>query len=70
MAARLARPGDALGRDELLAAGWPEEKVMPAAAQNRVRVALSTLRTLGLRTLLVTEAGGHRLDERISTRTA
>ena len=68
--ARIARPGAALAWDELLAAGWPEEKVLPAAAQNRVRVALSTLRTLGLRTLLVTEDGGHRIDEHISTRRA
>ncbi len=65
--ARLARPGAALAWDELLAAGWPDEKVMPAAAQNRVRVALSTLRTLGLRSVLVTENGGHRLDEHVST---
>lgn len=65
--ARLSRPGAPLAWDELLAAGWPEEKVLPAAAQNRVRVALSTLRTLGLRSLLVTENGGHRLDERVST---
>ena len=67
---RLARPGAALAWDELLAAGWPEEKVLPAAAQNRVRVALSTLRTLGLRTVLVTEDGGHRIDEKISTHRA
>lgn len=64
--ARLARPGSPLAWDELLAAGWPDEKVLPSAAQNRVRVALSTLRTLGLRSLLVTESGGHRLDERVS----
>jgi tetratricopeptide (TPR) repeat protein len=65
VAARLERPGAALAWDALLAAGWPGEKVMPAAAQNRVRVALSTLRTLGLRTLLVTDPSGHRLDERV-----
>lgn len=68
--ARLARPGAPLAWDELLSAGWPDERVMPAAAQNRVRVALSTLRTLGLRTLLVTERGGHRLSENVSTRRA
>jgi predicted ATPase/Tfp pilus assembly protein PilF len=68
--ARLDHSGQALAWDALLAAGWPGEKVLPAAAQNRVRVALSTLRTLGLRTLLVTNAGGHRIDERIAVRTA
>ena len=68
--ARLARAGKVLPWDELLAAGWPDEKVLPSAAQNRVRVALSTLRMLGLRTLLVTEGGGHRLDEKVSTRRA
>ena len=66
--ARLGRPGVALTWEELLAAGWPDEKVMPGAAQNRVRVALSTLRTLGLRSLLVTDGGGHRLDERVPLR--
>jgi predicted ATPase/predicted negative regulator of RcsB-dependent stress response len=68
--ARLESPGSALSWDTLLAAGWPGEKVLPQAAQNRVRVALSTLRTLGLRTALVTEKGGHRLDERLPTRRA
>ena len=66
--ARIGRPGAPLPWDDLLAAGWPDERVMPSAAQNRVRVALSTLRTLGLRTLLVTENGGHRLSETVSTR--
>jgi predicted ATPase len=68
--ARLDSPGVALSWEALLAAGWPGEKVLAQAAQNRVRVALSTLRTLGLRTALVTEKGGHRLDERLPTRRA
>jgi hypothetical protein len=68
--ARLEAPGAALSWESLLAAGWPGEKVLPSAAQNRVRVALSTLRTLGLRTALVTEKGGHRIDEKLPVRRA
>lgn len=68
--ARLASPGAALSWEALLAAGWPGEKVLPSAAQNRVRVALSTLRTLGLRTALATEKGGHRIDEKLPVRRA
>ncbi len=65
---RLAAPSVPLSWEALLSLGWPGEKVLPQAAQNRVRVALSTLRTLGLRTALVAERGGHRLDERLPTR--
>ena len=36
------------GSRRCLRVGWPEEKVTPESGQNRLRVALSTLRTLGL----------------------
>jgi hypothetical protein len=60
--ARLARPGAPVTPDELVAAGWPGERVLPLAAQNRLRVALSTLRHLGLRGVIVHREGGHLLD--------
>jgi hypothetical protein len=59
---RLAAPGEPIAWDALLAAGWPGERVQPGAAQNRVRVALTSLRNLGLRTVLLTKPGGHCLD--------
>ena len=39
---------------------------MAEAAMNRVHVALTTLRKLGLRELLVTAAGGYMLDPAVA----
>ncbi|UJR85471.1 Hypothetical protein I5071_75510 [Sandaracinus amylolyticus] len=66
--ARLRAPGEPVGIDELVAAGWPGEKVMPLAAQNRVRVAVTTLRNLGLRGVVVFKEGGHLLDASVPLR--
>ncbi|HMJ14939.1 MAG TPA: tetratricopeptide repeat protein, partial [Polyangiaceae bacterium] len=60
--ARLATPGVALNQEQLIAVGWPGERMQSAAAANRVKVALSTLRSAGLRDLLVRRAGGYLLD--------
>jgi len=62
VARRVERPGDPLTVDELLAAGWPGEQVLPFAGRNRVHVALTTLRGLGLRALIESIDGGYRLD--------
>jgi hypothetical protein len=58
----LARPGTAMSLDELVARGWPGEKMDPDSARNRVHVSLTTLRSLGLRDLLVRDESGYRLD--------
>jgi hypothetical protein len=55
-------PGAALSLDELVARGWPGEKMDPESARNRVHVALTTLRGQGLRDLLVRDDSGYRLD--------
>ncbi|MFO0659969.1 MAG: AAA family ATPase [Polyangiaceae bacterium] len=58
----LARKADRLMTpEELVAAGWPEERVLASAAAHRVRVAISTLRKMGLRSVLITEDDGYRL---------
>jgi len=62
---RANRPGRALGWDDLLAAAWPGERVLPEAAAHRVRVAISTLRKLGLRDLLRTSEEGYLLAPEI-----
>jgi tetratricopeptide (TPR) repeat protein len=49
---------------ELIAAGWPGERIQEHAARNRLRVALHTLRRLGLNELLATHADGYHLDPR------
>jgi predicted ATPase len=59
---RLASPGNALGWEVLLAAGWPGERVLATAGAHRVRVAVSTLRKLALRDRLQTTPEGYALD--------
>ncbi len=46
----------------LTSAGWPNERILADAAATRVRVAIATLRKLGLRDVLVTRDDGYRLD--------
>lgn len=60
---RLARPGGALPWDALLEVGWPGEKMRADAGAHRVRVAISTLRKMGLKELLATDERGYRLAE-------
>lgn len=60
--AHLARSGDGVAdAAALAAAGWPGERIVPAAAANRVRVALSALRRAGLEPLIERHGGGWRL---------
>ncbi len=54
--------GAALTVDDLLSAGWPGERPLPEAANNRVWVTISTLRKLGLGDVLQRWDGGYRLD--------
>lgn len=61
--ARVAsEPGAALSRDEFVAAVWPGEKILPAAAKNRLHVAVAQLRSRGLREVIATVPGGYALD--------
>ncbi len=66
--ARLERPGAPLDVDTLIEAGWPGEKVLPGAAPNRVKVALSTLRKLGLRPWILRGEGGWFFDPSVPLR--
>lgn len=52
----------ALDSDALIQAGWPGERLIPCAAKNRLAVALSTLRTMGLREALRHDARGWSID--------
>ncbi|MCB9543713.1 MAG: hypothetical protein H6703_14865 [Myxococcales bacterium] len=53
--------GRPLDNAALIEAGWPGERIGAAAAQNRLRVALSTLRKMGLDALLQRDAAGTAL---------
>lgn len=65
---RLTQPGASLSQDQLIEAGWPGERMTPFAAQNRLKVALSTLRKLGLRELLLRDELGYHLDPGVPAR--
>ncbi|MFO0570379.1 MAG: protein kinase [Polyangiaceae bacterium] len=62
---RLAAPNTALTQAELLEAGWPGEKVKHEAGALRVYNALSTLRKLGLRSVLASRDDGYLLDPKV-----
>jgi hypothetical protein len=64
--ARLRAPGRVLSSDELVAAGWPGEQIIPTAGAHRVRVAIATLRDAGLRGLLLSRSGGYLLDPAVT----
>jgi len=70
LAALVARhvdaPGEAVDPDLLLAAGWPDDQVDARSARNRVRVAIATLRSLGLRDALLSSDDGYQLDARVA----
>jgi predicted ATPase len=65
---RLERPGVALRQGALLSAGWPGERVLAEAGSKRVRVAVSTLRRLGLEGVVVTRDDGYLIDAKVSVR--
>lgn len=60
--ARQKTPGTGLPMDALITAGWPDERILPHAAANRVYVAIATLRKLGLRDVLISHEDGYLLD--------
>ncbi len=58
-------PGLALDGEALFAAGWPGERVLAEAQENRVNVALAFLRRGSLRPLLIKGEGGYQLDANV-----
>ncbi len=61
LVARRLAGGPNLSIGDLVRAAWPEQRAVTDAAKNRVHVALSTLRSLGLKGIIVREDGGYRL---------
>ena len=62
-------PGVGASWQELLAAGWPGEKVVPSAGQRRAYVAVATLRSLGLAEVLLHTDDGYLVDPTVTLRT-
>ncbi|MCA9489664.1 MAG: winged helix-turn-helix domain-containing protein [Myxococcales bacterium] len=59
---RVQQPGTPIPADALIAAGWPDERMSTASAQNRLYVTINRLRQLGLGEHLQLVEGGYRLD--------
>ncbi len=59
---RTKTPGQALPAMELLVRAWPTERPATRSGTNRVYVAITELRKLGLRKLLLTNDEGYLLD--------
>lgn len=55
-------PGDPMPIEEIQQAGWPGERILAEAAGNRVGVALTSLRKLGLRDVLIRKGEGYLFD--------
>lgn len=59
---RETSPGVPVASDRLIEAGWPNERIRASAAKNRLAVALTMLRKLGLREHIVADVRGYFLD--------
>jgi predicted ATPase len=62
---RRRRPGATVSAGDLVAHGWPGETLVQKSARDRLHVALSTLRQMGLRGILCRSREGYRLDPEI-----
>jgi predicted ATPase len=65
---RHATPGVALAWDQLFAVGWPGERAQAESARNRLKVAISTLRSMGLRDKIIHDGNGYLLAPTIEVR--
>jgi hypothetical protein len=63
---RLDAPGEALTLETLLETGWPGQRVHPQAGASRVYNALTELRKLGLRDVLISRDDGYLLDPNVT----
>lgn len=70
VAGHLAAPGRGVSAPELLRAGWGDERVSPASAAHRLRVAISELRTKGLAPVLRHDRSGYALTPTVVVRFA
>ena len=60
-AAHRDKPGEAVSVWELVEAGWPGESPIYESALNRTYIAITRLRSLGLKEVIETVEGGYRL---------
>lgn len=65
---RVRAPGTALSMDEMIAAGWPDERIAFESAQARVYTSVQRLRALGLEELLLTRGDGYLINPSVDVR--
>jgi tetratricopeptide (TPR) repeat protein len=63
--ARSSQPGVPVSVETLVRAGWPGERILPAAAAGRVYTAIATLRRLGLRGVVEQSGSGYLIPPQI-----
>ena len=59
---RKERPGDGMPSEVLFARAWKGERATPGSISQRIRVAICTLRRLGLRDALIRTEAGYLID--------
>lgn len=62
------RESGGLERDALIQAVWPDEKILPKAAANRLYFAISELRKAGLGDHLLKRSDGYLLEPALAVR--
>jgi predicted ATPase len=67
---RLSAPGAPLSTTALSSAGWPGDRADARSTQSRLYVAVNTLRNMGLREILQSDARGYFLDPEVPVRLA
>jgi len=65
---RTSSPGASMPTSELVARGWPNERMKPKAGADRLYMAMSRLRQLGLRDLVKRRDDGYLLDPDVPMR--
>jgi hypothetical protein len=63
---RVRHPGRAIAAPVLVRAGWPDERILPKAAKNRLHVSIARLRKLGLEGAIVSDLDGYFLDPKVA----
>jgi len=62
VAQRLSAPGVGVPAERLFEVGWPAERALPKAANDRIYNAIATLRRIGLEGVLKRQDDGYLID--------
>ncbi len=68
VSARDEQPGRVINAEQLIAIAWAGERFIDGSGENRLHVALTNLRQIGLRPIIERVEDGYRLDPMVATR--